>query len=304
MLIPMSRERRVIADPGAPLTWNLARDFTQLFEFHFMVNAFRAGTAVAVAAAAVGWFMVLRRQTFAGHTLGIVAFPGAATAIWLGISATIGFFGFCIATALVIAALPRTTGRGTSSEEAALIGTVQAFALAVGFLFVSLYGGFLNGLTSLLFGSVLGITDVQVLTLAAVAVGTVAVLAAIRRPLLFSSIDPDVATARGVRSRLLSTVFLVVLGAAVAEASQITGALLVFVLLVVPAASAQVLTARPGVSFVLATGFGIAITWAGLACAFYSPYPVGFWTTSIAFAVYVTARLFATPATRFARAPA
>jgi zinc/manganese transport system permease protein len=292
----------VLADNGASLTWNLARDFTQLFEFHFMVNAFRAGTAVAIAAAAVGWFMVLRRQTFAGHTLGIVAFPGASTAIWLGLSATVGFFAFCIAAALVIATIPRTTGGASSSEEAALIGTVQAFALAVGFLFASLYGGLLNGLTSLLFGSVLGITDAQVLTLAVVAVGTVAVLAVVRRPLLFSSVDPDVASARGVRSRLLSTLFLVVLGCAVAEASQITGALLVFALLVVPAASAQALTARPVVSFVLATSLGLGITWAGLACAYYSPYPVGFWTTTIAFGTYVTARLCAAPVHRFASA--
>ena len=291
----------MLADNGAALTWNLARDFTQLFEFHFMVNAFRAGTAVAVAAAAVGWFMVLRRQTFAGHTLGIVAFPGASAAIWLGLSATFGFFTFCIVAALVISALPRSAGRDSSSDEAALIGTVQAFALASGFLFVSLYGGFLNGLTSVLFGSFLGITDAQVLTLVVVAVAAVAVLAVTRRPLLFSSVDPDVATARGVPSRLLSTMFLVVLGAAVAEASQITGALLVFALLVVPAASAQALTARPAVSFVLATVFGIAITWAGLACAYYSPYPVGFWTTTIAFGIYVTARVCAAPAHRLAR---
>jgi zinc/manganese transport system permease protein len=283
----------VFADSTAPLTWNLARDFNQLFEFHFMVNAYRAGTAVAIAAAAVGWFMVLRRQTFAGHTLGVVAFPGASAAIWLGLSATLGFFAFCIAAALVIAAVPRTAGGASSSEEAALIGTVQAFALAAGFLFVSLYGGFLNGLTSVLFGSFLGITDAQVVTLAVVAVVVVAMLAVVRKPLLFSSVDPDVASARGVPSRLLSTMFLVVLGSAVAEASQITGALLVFALLVVPAASAQVLTARPGASFALATGFGIAITWAGLACAYYSPYPVGFWTTTIAFGTYVTARVWA-----------
>ncbi|MDQ1508667.1 MAG: zinc/manganese transport system permease protein [Actinomycetota bacterium] len=294
----------MFADSAAPLTWNLARDFNQLFQFHFMVNAFRAGTAVAITAAAVGWFMVLRRQTFAGHTLGIVAFPGASAAIWLGVSATLGFFAFCIAAALVIAALPRTTGGASSSEEAALIGTVQAFALASGFLFVSLYGGFLNGLTSVLFGSFLGITDAQVVTLAAVAVVAVIILAVTRRPLLFSSVDPDVASARGVRSRLLSTMFLVVLGAAVAEASQITGALLVFALLVVPAASAQVLTARPGVSFLLATVFGIGITWAGLACAYYSPYPVGFWTTSIAFGTYVAARLCAAPAHRLVRSRA
>ena len=294
----------MLADSAAPLTWNLTRDFNQLFEFHFMVNAFRAGTAVAIAAAAVGWFMVLRRQTFAGHTLGIVAFPGASAAIWLGLSASLGFFAFCIAAALVIAAVPRTSGGASSSEEAAVIGTVQAFALAAGFLFVSLYGGFLNGLTSVLFGSFLGITDAQVVTLAVVAVVVVALLAVVRKPLLFSSVDPDVASARGVRSRLLSTMFLVVLGSAVAEASQITGALLVFALLVVPAASAQVLTARPAVSFALATVFGIVITWAGLACAYYSPYPVGFWTTTIAFGTYVVARLLGARAHHYAGARA
>lgn len=300
----MGPERTVLAEAGSDLSWNLVRDVTQLFDFHFMVNAFRAGTAVAIAAAAVGWFMVLQRQTFAGHTLGIVAFPGASAAIWLGLSATVGFFGFCIATALVIAALPRTTGRGSSSDEGALIGTVQAFALASGLLFVSLYGGFLNGLTSTLFGSVLGITDAQVLALAAVAGVSLAVLAIVRRPLLFSSVDPDVAAARGVRARLLSTLFLVLLAVGVAAASQITGALLVFALLVVPAASAQALTARPGMSFVLAIGFGIAITWVSLACAYYSPYPVGFWTTSIAFATYAAARALALPAQRVARVSA
>jgi zinc/manganese transport system permease protein len=245
--------------------------------------------------------MVLRRQTFAGHTLGIVAFPGASAAIGLGLSATLGFFTFCIAAALVIAAVPRTAGGASSSEEAAVIGTVQAFALAAGFLFVSLYGGLLNGLTAVLFGSVLGITDAQVVTLAVVAVVAVAVLALVRRPLLFSSVDLDVASARGVPSRVLSTLFLVVLACAVAAASQITGALLVFALLVVPAASAQVLTARPGVSFVLAIGFGILITWAGLACAYYSPYPVGFWTSTIAFGTYVAARACALPTRRYAR---
>ena len=295
----------MLADSGAVLTWNLARDVSQLLQFHFMVNAFRAGTAVAIASAAVGWFMVLRQQTFAGHTLAVVGFPGASAAVWLGVSAGFGFFGFCIATALVIAMLPRTTGSGSggsgSGEESAVIGTVQAFALAAGFLFVSLYGGFLNGVTSLLFGSFLGITDAQVAVLVVVAAIAIVVLAVLRRPLLFASVDPDVASARGVRDRLLSTVFLVVLAVAVAEASQITGALLVFALLVIPAAAAQVLTARPGLSFSLAVVFAVGITWAGLACAYYSPYPVGFWTTSIAFATYVVARLVAARATRGVR---
>jgi zinc/manganese transport system permease protein len=261
-----------------------------MFQFHFMVNAFRAGTAVAIIAAAVGWFTVLRQQTFAGHSLAVIGFPGAAAAVWLGLSASLGFYAFCVSAALVIALLPRTT-RGSYREESAVIGTLQAFALAAGFLFVSLYGGFLNGVTSLLFGSFLGVTDRQVVTLVAVAIGVAIVLGAFGRRLFFASVDPDVATASGVPARALSTVFLIVLALAVAATSQITGALLVFALLVVPAAAAQAITARPLPSFCVALVFGLAITWIGLTVAYYSPYPVGFWITSIACVVYALARL-------------
>jgi len=256
-----------------------------VFSYHFMVNAFRAGTVVAVVAGVVGWFVVLRGQSYAGHTLSLVGFPGAAAAVWLGVSASIGFFAFCTAAALVIALVPRSAGRAFS-EESAVIGTVQAFALACGLLFVSLYEGFLNGITGLLFGNFLGITDTQVLTLAVTGLVCVGVLAAMSRPLLFASIDPDVATARGIPARGLSIVFLVVLGLAVAEASQITGSLLVFALLVVPAEAAQRITARPAIGIALTVTFGLAIVWSALTIAYSSPYPVGFWISAIALGVY------------------
>jgi zinc/manganese transport system permease protein len=273
--------------PG--LSLNLVADFRQLLMFPFMVNAFRAGTIVAVTAGALGWFMVLRRQAFAGHTLAIVSFPGAAGAILVGISATIGYFTAAIAAALVIAAVPRSLGGRARSSESAIIGTVQAFALACGALFVSLYGGFLNGLTGLLFGSFLGISASQVLVLLAVAAAAIAVLALIARPLFFGTVDPDVAAARGVPVRLLSTVFLVLLGCAAAEVSQITGALLVFALLVMPAATAQQITARPMASFGLTILLGLVIVWLGLAVAYFSVYPVGFFITTFGFAGYVLA---------------
>ena len=272
---------------GNGLTWNLRDDINQLFAFHFMVNAFRAGTIVAVLAGAAGWFMVLRRQTFAGHTLAIVSFPGAAAAIWLGVSATAGYFAGCIAAALVIALVPRPASGQSHSEESAVVGTVQAFALACGVLFVSLYGGFLNSLTGLLFGTFLGISDRQVVVLFAVAIVVLGVLGAIARPLFFATIDNDVAHARGLPVRLLSVAFLVVLGCAAAEVSQITGALLVFALLVMPAASAQQLTAAPALSFVLTIALAILITWLGLAVAYFSVYPVGFFVTSFGMAVFV-----------------
>lgn len=271
-----------------PWSWNPVTDVQQMWQFPFMVNAFRAGTIVAVAAAVVGWFMVLRRQSFAGHTLAVVGFPGAAGATLVGVSASYGYFAFCVSAAVVIGMIPRA-GRDADGDESALTGTIQAFLLACGFLFTALYKGLLGGVTALLFGSFLGITATQVWVLLAVAIAVLVVIAAIGRPLLFASIDPDVAAGRGVPVRMLGMLFLVLLGAAVAGASQITGSLLVFALLVMPAATAQALTASPSVGLGLSVLFALVVTWLGLIAAYYSPYPIGFYVATLAFAGYALA---------------
>lgn len=278
------------ADITPHLSWNLVDDVRRLFEFPFMVNAFRAGTIVAVVASLVGWFVVLRRQTYAGHTLAVVGFPGAAGATLIGIAQPIGFFVFCLGAAGIIAAVPHVRGGGRQ-EEGTVIGTVQAVALACGFLFLSLYGGNLGGLDALLFGTFLGITSTQVLVLLAVGVVTLLALAVIARPLFFASVDTDVARARGVPVQSLGVGFLLLGGAAVAETAQITGALLVFALLVLPAATAEAITTRPARSAMLTVVFALGATWLGLAAAYYSPYPVGFWITTMAFVGYVAAKL-------------
>ena len=269
---------------------NPIADVQQLLSYHFMLNALRAGTIVAVLAGVIGYFMVLRRQSFAGHSLAVVGFPGAAGATLLGVSPVLGYFGFCAAGALLIAALPGG-GRaiGNRGEESAVIGTLQAFALACGFLFVSLYQGFLTSLNDLLFGTITGVSDEQVLVLLLAGLACLAVLLVIGRPLLFASVDPAVARGRGVPVRLLSAAFLLLLGLAVAGTSQITGSLLVFALLVAPAATAARLTARPGLGIVLSVVIAVAVSWLGEAIAFYSPYPIGFWVTSLAFAGYLLA---------------
>jgi zinc/manganese transport system permease protein len=276
--------------PAIPTEAPVSR-LDQMLSLHFMVNAYRAGTVVAVVAGAVGWFMVLRRQSFAGHTLAVVSFPGAAGAIWLGLSATLGYFVGSIAAALVIALVPRSASGRARSQESAVIGTVQAIALACGVLFVSLYGGFLDSLTGLLFGTFLGISDAQVVVLAAVGAGVLVALAAMGRPLLFATLDQDVARARGVPVGALSVAFLVLLGCTAAEVSQITGALLVFALMVMPAAAAQQITPRPALSMAVTIVLAVAVTWTSLAVAYFSPYPVGFWVSTIGFGVYVVAGL-------------
>jgi zinc/manganese transport system permease protein len=287
----------VTAGSASPTwSWNALADVRDMFSYPFMVNAFRAGTIVAILAAVVGWYMVLRKQTFAGHTLSVAAFPGAAAATLIGVSATIGYFGFCLAAAVVIAIASRPERAQGFSAESAVVGTVQAFVLASGYLFATLYNGVLNGLNNQLFGFTFGITNGQVVTLGIVAVVVLGALAIIGRRLFFASIDGDVADARGVGVRFLGVLFLLVLGAAAAEATQITGALLVFALLVMPAAIAQRVTARPLAGISLAVVIGVVASWAGLTMAYYTSYPSGFCITTFAFAAFIAVRRWGAPA--------
>jgi zinc/manganese transport system permease protein len=265
-------------------------DLRQLFAYPFMVHALQAGTIVAVMAALVGWLMVVRRQSFAGHTLSLMSFPGASLAALLGLPFVYGYYAFCLAGALAIAAGAQLGGRRDRAAESASIGVVQAAALALGFFFLSIYGGVLESLETLLFGSFLGITSGQVLALGALALAVLAVLAVVGRPLLFASVDDAVARARGVPAGALSLLFLVLLGLAVAATVQITGALLVFALLVAPAATAQQLTPRVGLGLALSVALALAVTWLGLALSYFSNLPVGFLITTLAFLLYVAAR--------------
>lgn len=270
---------------------DLWADVEELFRYHFMRNAFTAGTLVAVLAGMVGWYMVLRGQSFAGHTLSQVGFPGAAGAALIGVMPAAGLLVFCVGSALGIAVLSTAGGEGRRSEAAA-IGSILALTTALGFLFARLYGGFVAGVYSFLFGTFIGITDAQVGLLALLTVAAAAVLAVIGRPLLFASVDPDVATARGVPVRLLSVVFLVLLGVAVAQAAQVTGTLLVFALLVAPAATAQQITARPAAGIALSVAVGLLVVWVGLAIAYFTVYPIGFFVTGLGFAAYLAARVW------------
>jgi zinc/manganese transport system permease protein len=276
---------------AAAFSWNIIDDVRLMWSLPSMLNAFRAGTVVAILAAVVGWYMVVRRQSFAGHTLSVVGFPGAAAAVFAGVSVAYGYFAFCVAAALVIA-LARSRAPGRVEADGAVVGTVNAFALATGLLFIALYKGYLNGTTELLFGSVLGITTGQVLGLVVTAVIVLGALAVIGRPLLFGSIDAALARSRGVPTKALDIGYLVLLGVTVAEVSQITGALLVFALLALPAATSQLLTARPVRGVLLAILLAIVTVWLALTGTYFSTYPVGFWLTSIAFAFYVLAAAY------------
>jgi len=275
------------AGPGqVQFSWNLVSDWRQLFAFHFMLNAYLAGTLIALVAGAVGYFMVLRRQSFAGHTLSVMAFPGATGAALAGLPTTLGLYLVCSAAAVAIGGTGTRGGRSLGRETAA-IGTIQTFGLAAGFLFLSLNSAVLGGPETLLFGTFLGVSSGQVLVLAVVALVALSVLTLIGRPLLFATIDPEVADARGVPVRALDIGFLLLLGVAVAATSQITGALLVFALLVAPAASAQLITSRPVAGLLLSVVLAVLVVWLALALAYFSIYPVGFYVTTLALGLYV-----------------
>jgi zinc/manganese transport system permease protein len=272
------------------LSPNPIADLNALFTFPFMVNALEAGTIVAVLAAVVGWYMVLRRQSFAGHTLAVMAFPGAAGASLIGLPTTLGYYLACGGAALFMRGARGSVRRGPGTETAT-IATVQTVGLAAGFLFLSLGNSVLGGTETLLFGTFLGVSRGQVLVLLIVALVAIALTASAARPLLLETIDPEAARARGLPVAVLDVGFLLLLAAAVAATSQITGALLVFALLVAPAAAAQQLTMRPGLGLAVSVVFSLAIVWLGLAIAYFSIYPVGFYVTSIAFVIYLAARL-------------
>ena len=274
--------------PTASLSANLVDDVRELLRFPFMVHALEAGTIVAVLAAVAGWYMVMRRQSFAGHTLSVMAFPGATGAALAGLPTSLGYYLACGAAAVAMAATgsPRSRYR----TETAAIGTIQTVGLAAGYLFLSLNQSVLGGPETLLFGTILGVTQDQVLVLLVIALAGLGAIAFIGRPLLFATIDREAARARGVPVLALDAAFLIILGIAVAATSQITGALLVFALLVAPAAAAQLVTRRPAASLLLSVVFGLLIVWFGLGIAYFSIYPVGFYVTTIAFGLYLVAR--------------
>lgn len=254
--------------------------------YDFMQNAYAAGTIVAIVVAAVGFFVVLRGLTFAGDALAHVGFAGAAGVILLGLPPIYGMFALCVLGGIVMGLL----GERVRERDVA-IGIVMAFALGLGALFLSLYTRYASEAFNILFGTILGVSHQDLLITSLAGLLTLLVLAFIARPLLFASIDPEVAEARGVPVLLLSALFLVLLAIAVAQAVQVVGILLLLTLLVGPAATANHLTHRPGAAVALAVAIAVLETWAGITLAYYNKAPVSFFIAAISFALYLAARL-------------
>jgi zinc/manganese transport system permease protein len=265
----------------------------------FMQHALLAGTAVALAAGLVGYFLVLRAQVFTGDALSHVAFTGALGALAAGLDVRLGLFVVTVLVAL---------GMGTLGRRARLddvvVGGVFAWILGLGVLFLSLYTSTRsasngNGGVAVLFGSILGLSLSRAVASAVVGLVICAAILAMARPLLFASLDENVAAARGVPVRLLGFGFLALVGATAAEATQVVGALLILGLLAAPAGAASRLTTRPLRALGLSAAIAVGSVWLGLAASYLIPQL----TPSFAILAVATATYLAAVVATRSRAP-
>jgi zinc/manganese transport system permease protein len=261
--------------------------FTQLLAQHFVHTALGAGAIVAVVSGVIGVFVVTRGLSFAVHAISELGFTGAAGALVVGLDPVIGVLGGSLLVGLVLGLLSL---RGRERDSA--IGAVLAFGLGVGVLFLSLYQGYATEATNLLFGSIVGVSDAQLRTLAIVGAIVLVGVAVLYRPLLFSSVDPEIAAARGVPLRALSVGFFLLLALTTAEAIQVVGVLLVLTLVITPAAASQHLTGRPPVALLLSVAIALVSTEGGILLSLVKAWPTSFFITTISFTAYLAARLY------------
>jgi zinc/manganese transport system permease protein len=252
-------------------------EWLEILSSPFMRNALVGGSLVAVAAGLLGYFVITRQNAFAAHALAHIGFPGATGAILIGAPVTLGLTVFCVAGGVLIGLF----GRRVADREMAT-GTILALATALGVLFASLASANAGTTTSVLFGNLLAISGDQLLVFAVFTVAVVGTLALLARPLVFASVDPDVAEARGVPVRALGLAFVVLLALTITMAVQVVGTLLLFALVVTPAATALRLTARPPVVAALAVALALGSVWGGLVLSAMVDLPPSFFIVSLA----------------------
>jgi zinc/manganese transport system permease protein len=249
-----------------------------------MSNTWLAATMVAVVAGVVGFFTVLRGAAFIAHAVPNGAFAGAAAASLLGLNPVLGLGAFAIAGALGISWLGR---RGRNDVVTAL---ALVMMLGLGALFLSMSEEYASEIFSLLFGDVLGVSSAELLPILALGVVCVAAILLLFRPLMLSSVLPELGEARGVLARRMETYFVLVVALATTMTVPIVGAFLMFSLMIAPAAAARSLTARPLTAMGLSVGIALAIVWAAIALSYVSSWPIGFFVGILGATAYGLAR--------------
>ena len=258
-----------------------------------MYNTWVAATAVALIAGVTGFFAVLRGQTFAAHAIPNGAFAGAAGASLLGLNPFVGLAVFSVAGALGIAGLSR---RARSDVATALTFVMM---LGVGALFVSWSSQYAQEAYSLLFGEVFGVAPDEVLPILGLGVISITAIAVMFRPLMLSSALPEVAEARGVSARRMELAFLLVMALATSMTVPVVGALLMFSLMIGPAAAARSVTARPVLAMTLAVVIALVILWTGIAVSYETNWPLGFLVGTMGAFFFLAGRAYRAAAGRF-----
>jgi zinc/manganese transport system permease protein len=257
-------------------------NWLQILQSQFMVHALIGGSLVAVAAGLLGYFVITRQNAFAAHALAHIGFPGATGAILVGAPVTLGLAVFCVGGGLLIGLF----GRRVADREMAT-GTILALATALGVLFASLASANARTTTSVLFGNLLAISQGQLYVYGAFTLAVVGTLAVLARPLVFASVDPAVAEARGVPVRALGLAFVVLLALTITMAVQVVGTLLLFALVVTPAATALRITARPVRVAAIAVALALGAVWGGLVLSAMIDLPPSFFIVSLAVTAWV-----------------
>jgi zinc/manganese transport system permease protein len=253
----------------------------------FMTNAWISATIVAVIAGVVGFFVVLRGSAFPAHAIPNGAFAGAAAANVLGVNSLLGLGVCALLAALGIGSL----GRGGRKDVATALALV--LLLALGAVFLSLSGEYEPEIYSLLFGEVLGVSSSELLPVAAVGVACVAAVVLLYRPLMLSSIVPEIAEAKGVRNHRMEMAFLVIVAGATAMTLPVVGALLIFSLMIGPPAAARSFTDRPLIAILLSVGIALGTVWIAIASSFESNWPIGFFVGILSAVSYGVGRSWA-----------
>ncbi len=266
-------------------SWNLVGDLRVMLQYEFMRNLFEAGTIIAIIGGVVSYLVVLRRSSFASHALGHVGFSGAAGAVVFGVNP---FYGLLVCTTVSGSGIA-LLGQKASHRDVE-IGTILAFMLGVGLLFLAFYQGYATEAYSILFGQVVGIDNAQVLLTLESSIPVLIVLAIVYRQLLFASLDEEVAEAKGMHTMVLGLIFMLALAVAISIAVTVIGVLLIFALTVTPAAVGVRLAKRPLYAVTISVLVALFATWAGIFIGFYEIEPTSFFIVTIVFIIYILVR--------------
>jgi len=259
------------------------QNWLTILESPFMRNALVGGTVVALASGLMGYFIVVRRNAFASHALAHMGLPGATGAVLLGVPPVLGLGVFCVGGALIIGALGKR-----AADRDVVTGTTLAFATGLGLFFNSLATKSSSTMTNVLFGNLLAITHEQLIGFSVLFLVLTICVGLIYRPLLYSSVNPAVAEAKGVPVRALSVVFMVLLALGVTMAVQAVGTLLLFALLVTPAATGIMLTPRPSLAMAISAATSVFSVWVGLGASAMFNVPPSFLIVTVACGIWLT----------------